>query len=164
MASRLTKLCFAAPGIRLENQANEGHAAMAGQGFALLTPLLWKGDVAAGRLAVPFPDRVSARGWAYWLVYPRERRMVPKVKRFREWLLPEMQASLDILTNSPGQRRWQRRRNKSAGRNSLSCCRLAGICRGQLQLPFGFPLDNKKLTKHLASHPDSMLGCRFAAV
>jgi LysR family glycine cleavage system transcriptional activator len=26
------------PGIRLENQANEGHAAMAGQGFALLTP------------------------------------------------------------------------------------------------------------------------------
>ena len=88
------------PGIRLENQANEGHAAMAGQGFALLTPLLWKGDVAAGRLTAPFPDRVSARGWAYWLVYPKERRMVPKVKRFREWLLPEMQASLDGLANS----------------------------------------------------------------
>lgn len=79
------------PGVRLENQANEGHAAMAGQGFALLTPLLWKGDVAAGRLNVPFPNRVSTRGWAYWLVYPRERRMVPKVKRFREWLVAEMQ-------------------------------------------------------------------------
>ncbi|MEO8455184.1 MAG: LysR substrate-binding domain-containing protein [Sphingomicrobium sp.] len=88
------------PGVRLENQANEGHAAMAGLGFALLTPLLWKGDVGAGRLTVPFPDRVSARGWAYWLVYPKERRMVPKVKRFREWLLPEMQASLDILANT----------------------------------------------------------------
>lgn len=88
------------PGVRLENQANEGHAAMAGQGFALLTPLLWKGDVAAGRLTVPFPDRVSTRGWAYWLVYPQERRMVPKVKRFREWLLPEMRASLDIVSNS----------------------------------------------------------------
>jgi LysR family glycine cleavage system transcriptional activator len=87
-------------GIRLENQANEGHAAMGGQGFALLTPLLWKGDVAAGRLCVPFPDRISVRGWAYWLVYPKERRMVPKVKRFREWLLPEMQASLEILANS----------------------------------------------------------------
>ena len=87
-------------GIRLENQANEGHAAMGGQGFALLTPLLWKGDVAAGRLCVPFPDRISVRGWAYWLVYPKERRMVPKVKRFREWLLPEMQASLEVLANS----------------------------------------------------------------
>lgn len=82
-------------GIRLENQSNEGHAAMAGLGFALLTPLLWKGDVAAGRLCIPFPDRVSARGWAYWLVYPRERRMVPKVKRFREWLLAAMRKALD---------------------------------------------------------------------
>jgi LysR family glycine cleavage system transcriptional activator len=82
-------------GIRLENQANEGHAAMAGQGFALLTPLLWKGDVAAGRLCVPFPDRISMRGWAYWLVYPTERRMVAKVKRFREWLIAEVRQALE---------------------------------------------------------------------
>jgi len=82
------------PGIRLENQANEGHAAMAGQGFALLTPLLWKGDVAAGRLTVPFPERVSSRGWAYWLVYPTDRRLAPKIKRFKEWLLPEIERSL----------------------------------------------------------------------
>ena len=47
-------------------------------------------DVAAGRLIAPFLDRVSARGWAYWLVYPTERRMVPKVKRFREWLIEEV--------------------------------------------------------------------------
>jgi LysR family glycine cleavage system transcriptional activator len=78
------------PGVRLENQANEGHAAMAGQGFALLTPLLWKGDVSAGRLKILFPHRVSSRGWAYWLVFPPERRTVPKIKRFREWLVGEM--------------------------------------------------------------------------
>ena len=83
------------PGIRLENQANEGHASMAGQGFALLTPLLWKGDVAAGRLTVPFPDRISARNWSYWLVYPSDRRLTAKVKRFKEWLLPEIKRSLE---------------------------------------------------------------------
>ena len=79
------------PGLRLDNQANEGHAAMGGQGFALLTPFLWTGDVAQGRLVRPFPT-VSTRGWAYWLVYPAERRMVPKIKRFREWLLAEIGA------------------------------------------------------------------------
>jgi LysR family glycine cleavage system transcriptional activator len=88
---------FRRPGVRLDSQADEGHAAMAGQGFALLTPLLWKGDVAAGRLCVPFPERVSTRGWAYWLVYPKERRMVPKVKRFREWLLAEMRRAADDI-------------------------------------------------------------------
>ena len=73
-------------GIRLDSQANEGHAAMAGQGFALLTPFLWRGDVAAKRLVQPFALTATG-GYAYWLAYPPERRMVPKVKRFREWLL-----------------------------------------------------------------------------
>src|SRR3982750_3266441 len=72
-------------GIRLENQANEGHAAMAGLGFALLVPLLWKGDVAAGRLCVPFPDRISSRRWAYWLLYSRAGRLVPQGKGVPEW-------------------------------------------------------------------------------
>lgn len=76
-------------GIRLDSQANEGHAAMAGQGFALLTPFLWRGDVAQGRLVQPFA-LTSTAGYAYWLAYPPERRVVPKVKRFREWLLSEM--------------------------------------------------------------------------
>lgn len=88
---------FRRPGVRLDSQADEGHAAMAGQGFALLTPLLWKGDVAAGRLRAPFPDRISTRGWAYWLAYPTERRSIPKVKRFREWLVAEMQSALAQL-------------------------------------------------------------------
>lgn len=79
------------PGVRLDNQASEGHAAMGGQGFSLLTPFLWQVDVAAGRLAMPFPSRVSSRGWAYWLLFPAERRRVPKIKRFREWLLAEME-------------------------------------------------------------------------
>jgi LysR family glycine cleavage system transcriptional activator len=78
-------------GIRLDNQANEGHAAMAGQGFGLLTPFLWKGDVASGRLCQLF-DVIATAGYAYWLVFPPERRMLPKVKRFREWLIAELAA------------------------------------------------------------------------
>jgi LysR family glycine cleavage system transcriptional activator len=64
---------------------------MAGQGFALLTPFLWRGDVAVGRLCQLFEVTATA-GYAYWLVFPPERRMVPKIKRFREWLLDEVVA------------------------------------------------------------------------
>lgn len=76
-------------GLRLDSQANEGHAAMGGQGFVLLTPEFWQGDLAAGNLVQPFAQ-VSTRGYAYWLVYPPERRNQPKIKRFREWLLAEV--------------------------------------------------------------------------
>jgi LysR family glycine cleavage system transcriptional activator len=43
---------------------------------------------------MPFRDRISRRGWAYWLVYPSERRLTPKIKRFRDWLLVEMQRAV----------------------------------------------------------------------
>jgi len=76
-------------GIRLDVQAHEGHAAMAGQGVAMLTPFLWRHDIAEGRL-VRLSEQVSTRGYGYWLVYPEERRSVPKIKRFREWLLEEI--------------------------------------------------------------------------
>ena len=77
------------PGVRLDVQAHEGHAAMAGQGVAMLTPFLWRNDMAEGRL-VRLSDQLSTRGFGYWLVYPEERRAVPKIKRFREWLLQEI--------------------------------------------------------------------------
>lgn len=77
------------PGVRLDVQAHEGHAAMAGQGIAMLTPFLWRNDLAEGRL-VRLSDQLSTRGYGYWLVYPEERRSVAKIKRFREWLLQEI--------------------------------------------------------------------------
>jgi LysR family glycine cleavage system transcriptional activator len=81
------------PGVRMDSQANEGNAAMAGQGVAMLTPFFWRNDLAEGRLVRLF-DQTSTRGFAYWLVTPEHRRGVPKVKRFREWLLAEVQADL----------------------------------------------------------------------
>lgn len=85
-------------GIRLGYQANEGHAAMAGLGIALLTPFFWRNDLAEGRLVRPF-KQLSTRGWGYWLVSAEHRRMVPKIKRFREWLLAEVRRDLAALAD-----------------------------------------------------------------
>jgi LysR family glycine cleavage system transcriptional activator len=88
-------------GLRLDSQANEGHAAMGGRGFVLLTPDFWRGDIAAERLVQPF-EIVSTRGFAYWLVYPPERARVPKVKRFREWLNGEIERLTIDQPDMPG--------------------------------------------------------------
>jgi LysR family glycine cleavage system transcriptional activator len=77
------------PGVRMDSQANEGHAAIASQGVAMLTPFFWRNDLAEHRLVRPF-DQVSTRGYAYWFVVPEGRRNVPKIKRFREWLIDEI--------------------------------------------------------------------------
>lgn len=76
-------------GVQLDTQANEGHAAMAGQGIALLTPFLWRHDMADGRL-VRLSERTSTLGQAFWLVYPEHRRRSAKIRRFREWLEAEV--------------------------------------------------------------------------
>ena len=81
------------PGVRLDSQAHEGHAAMAGQGMAMLTPFFWRNDLADGRLVRPFAQ-VSTRGYAYWLVYPKARRKVTKIRRFREWIFSELARDL----------------------------------------------------------------------
>ena len=76
-------------GLRLDSQADEGHAAMGGQGFVLLTPAFWRNDIRDGRLVQPFALTATA-GYRYWLVTAPERRSVPKVKRFREWILAKV--------------------------------------------------------------------------
>ncbi len=82
-------------GIRLDSQASEGHAAMAGQGIAMLTPFFWQKDLAEGRLVQPFAQ-VSSRGYAYWLVVPEHRRNVPKIRRFRDWMVGEISAGQPV--------------------------------------------------------------------
>ena len=79
-------------GLRLDSQADEGHAAMGGQGFVLLTPAFWKNDIKDGRLCQPF-DLTATAGFRYWLCISPERRNVPKIKRFKEWLLHQVESS-----------------------------------------------------------------------
>jgi LysR family glycine cleavage system transcriptional activator len=79
------------PGIRLDSQATEGQAAMAGHGIGLLTPMFWKAELAAGRLVRPFP-LIACERRAHWLVYPEHKRGRAKIRAFRDWLLGEIAA------------------------------------------------------------------------
>jgi LysR family glycine cleavage system transcriptional activator len=82
-------------GIRLDSQALEGNAALAGHGVGLLTPLYWRADLAAGRLVQPF-DLVVVSGPALWLVYPEHKRGRAKIRAFRDWLLAEIAREADF--------------------------------------------------------------------
>jgi LysR family glycine cleavage system transcriptional activator len=79
------------PGIRLDSQVMEANSAMAGHGAAMLSPIFWRSELAAGRLVQLFPATV-VEGLAYWLVYPEHRRNQAKIRVFRDWTLAEVEA------------------------------------------------------------------------
>ena len=79
------------PGIRLDSQATEGQAAMAGHSLAMLTPMFWKAELAAGRLVQPF-DLIACEPRAHWLVYPEHKRNRAKIRAFRDWIVAELDA------------------------------------------------------------------------
>lgn len=72
----------------LSVQALDAHAAMDGEGVALLTPAYFRRELADGRLIQPF-EAVIDQGDAYWLAYPEGRRNVPKIRAFRDWVVAE---------------------------------------------------------------------------
>ncbi|WP_230531186.1 transcriptional regulator GcvA [Microvirga roseola] len=80
------------PDLNLGTQLLEGASALAGHGVAIITPAFFAQDLAAGRLVIPF-DIVAEDGRSYWLVYPKARDHVPKIRAFRDWLLEEIRAS-----------------------------------------------------------------------
>lgn len=71
----------------------EAQAAMAGHGVAIVNPAHFAEDIAAGRMVQPF-DLVCNDGRDYWLVYQENRRNIPKIKAFREWMLEEFPPEL----------------------------------------------------------------------
>ncbi|HLL58427.1 MAG TPA: LysR substrate-binding domain-containing protein [Allosphingosinicella sp.] len=74
------------PAIRLDSQQMEGNATIAGHGIGMLTPLLWRTEIEAGRLVQLFP-LIIYEGPSYWLVSPEQKRNQPKIRAFREWML-----------------------------------------------------------------------------
>ena len=73
-------------------QAYEASAAVAGQGVAILTPDFYPEELASGKLIRPF-ELQCTDGRGYWLTYPENRRNVPKIKAFRNWIMTEMHGS-----------------------------------------------------------------------
>jgi LysR family glycine cleavage system transcriptional activator len=64
-------------------------AAIAGQGITIGSPILFRNEIAAGRL-IPAHDFVAGDGRAFWMVYPVAKDQRPKISRFREWLRDEV--------------------------------------------------------------------------
>ena len=52
-------------------------------------PEFFELEIAAGRLIAPY-ETLSENGNAYWLAYPENRRNVPKIKAFRDWIATEI--------------------------------------------------------------------------
>lgn len=78
----------AAPRITADTQALEVAAAIANDGVAIGSPIMFGRELAAGRLFQPF--EIYFGETSYWLVYPQDRRRAGKIAAFREWLLAEV--------------------------------------------------------------------------
>lgn len=63
-------------------------AAIAGHGIAIGSPILFRNELASGRL-VPAHDCVASDGRSFWLAYPVARHGSRKIAKFREWLCDE---------------------------------------------------------------------------
>ena len=76
----------------LNMQAMNAEEAMAGRGVALLMPEYFGRELAQGRLMMPF-ERLVDEDSGYWLAYPENRRNVPKIRNFRDWIVAEAASS-----------------------------------------------------------------------
>lgn len=70
--------------------------AVAGDGVALASPLLFAHEIERGHLVQPFPETVQASD-GFWLAYPAATASAPKIRAFARWLMAE---SGDLLADS----------------------------------------------------------------
>ncbi|MBI2254023.1 MAG: transcriptional regulator GcvA [Proteobacteria bacterium] len=72
-------------------------AAVAGRGIALAKATLAEADLAAGKLT-RLAEIDQPIEFAYYLVYPAERRQLPKCAAFREWIMTEARGPVGAST------------------------------------------------------------------
>lgn len=83
-------------GVELDSQLQEASAVQAGFGIAMMTPLLWRAELDAGRLVQPFATLYEP-GTAHYLVHRENRVGVRKIERFCEWLRAELAKDRHLL-------------------------------------------------------------------
>jgi LysR family transcriptional regulator, glycine cleavage system transcriptional activator len=75
-------------GTQLSAEYLDVAAAVAGHGIAIGSPILFRNELASGRL-IPAHDFVAGDGRSFWLAYPVARQNSRKIARFRDWLCDE---------------------------------------------------------------------------
>jgi LysR family transcriptional regulator, glycine cleavage system transcriptional activator len=68
--------------------------ALAGDGIAIGSPILFRNEIDSGRL-VPAHDRVAGDGRSFWFTFPTVRQHSRKIVSFREWLCDEAARACD---------------------------------------------------------------------
>lgn len=75
-------------GTQLAHEHLDIAAAMAGQGIAIGSPIVFKHELASGRLVLAH-DFVASDGRSFWFAYPSVRQKSGKIAKFRDWLCEE---------------------------------------------------------------------------
>jgi len=81
-------------GTSLAHEYLDVAAAVAGQGIAISSPLLFRAELDSGRL-VPAHDFVGTDGRAFWFAFPAARAHSRKIAAFGEWLEAEAASARD---------------------------------------------------------------------
>lgn len=87
-------------GLHFNHVALALEAAIEGQGVVLSIDALAAGDLAAGRLVMPFEVRLPLQN-AYWLVSLEETADEPKIAAFRTWALEEARHRTVVAAAEP---------------------------------------------------------------
>jgi len=77
----------------MDVQYIHGIAALSGSSVALLTPCLYRDELASGALIQPF-DYIQKEDHAIWLCYPEHRKNWQKIKTFEDWLFPMLDETM----------------------------------------------------------------------
>lgn len=91
----------AAARLTADYQVLEVASALGDQGVALASPILFAREIRNGLLVRPFSQTVSFHS-GYYLVWPEGRRRSPKIARFRDWLMAQVDADPTVVEARTG--------------------------------------------------------------